>query len=418
MTRAWSLRRRIVVTYAALTVAVCGVFAAMIFVTVMEVEDRLVYQRLHSQAEAFIERHRRGEPPPHVKDMHFFHGGNAPAEFAGLTPGMHDTVRNGRDVHVFVREDGGEVFVLVDEEQAFWLIEKAVGIALALGVVAALVTALLLARLTVNRVVAPLTELAEAVQTQGHDALPSLQAEDEIGTLARALAQRTGALERFLERERRFTGDVSHELRTPLTVISGAAEVLAAHAEKQPALRPLVERIGRAAADATERVNGLLMLARTAQEKDAASIELAPLVQQEADRCRVLLASKPVVLNVLVEDSAHAAARPELVAILVGNLVRNACQYTSRGAVTVTLAPGILTVDDTGPGLPPPVRERLSRRAEHAAPAAGGGDGLGLSIVRRIAEHLHWTLRFEERRGGGTRVSLLMPPLQHPLTPS
>jgi hypothetical protein len=95
------------------------------------------------------------------------------------------------------------------------------------------------------------------------------------------------------------------------------------------------------------------------------------------------------------------------------NLVRNACQYTSCGAVTVTLAPGILTVDDTGPGLPLPVRERLVRRAGHPVPAAGAvGNGLGLSIVRRVAEHLHWTLSFEDRRGGGTRVSVVIPSLQ------
>lgn len=413
MTRAWTLRRRIVVTYTALTVGVCGLFAAMIYVTVMEVEELLVYHRLDSQAQAFIQRYRRGEPPPSVKELHFFHGANVPAEFADLPAGIHDKERGGRDVHVLVREDGGEVFMLIDEEPGFWLIEHTVTTALGVGVLAALLIALLLARLTVNRVVAPLTALAEAVRTQRSDALPSLEAGDEIGTLARALAQRTGALERYLERERRFTGDVSHELRTPLTVISGAAEVLAAHAEQQPALRPLAERIGRAAGDATARVNALLSLARDAQQMASGSIELAPLVRQEADRCRVLLASKPVVLNVLIEDSVQAVARPELASILVGNLVRNACQYTSCGAVTVTLAPGILTVDDTGPGLPLPVRERLARRAEQPVPTAAAlGNGLGLSIVRRIAEHLRWTVRFEDRRGGGTRVSLLIPPLQ------
>ena len=407
----WTLRRRIVWTCTALTVAVCALFAALIYVTVSEVEDRLVYERLNAQADLFIERYRQGASHS-AKDIEFFPGSAAPARFAGLPPGIHDEKRNGLDVHVLVREGAGERFVLVDAEPGFWLIERHVSIALAIGVLAAVLLALAIARLTLNRVVAPLTALAAAVEGGGTDALSSLDAPDEIGTLARAFAQRTQALESYLSRERSFTGDVSHELRTPLTVISGAAEVLASHAEKQPELRPLAGRIARAAADATERVNALLLLARTGAQKDPVHTELAPIVRREADRCRGLLAAKPVVLNLRIEDSVHAIARPELVSILVGNLLRNACQYTARGAVTVTLEPGSFTVDDTGPGLPAAVRARLFERFVHEVQPEGGGAGLGLSIVQRIAEHLHWSLQVEERRGGGTRVCVALPDLQ------
>jgi signal transduction histidine kinase len=405
----WTLRRRIVWTYTALTVAVCALFAALIYLTVKDVEDRLVYRRLHAHADLFLERYRRGETHP-VKDIEFFHGSSAPAEFAALPHGVYDKTRNGRDVHVLVREDGAQKLVVVDEEQSFWLIERDMNIALAAGVFASLLLALLIARLTVNRVVAPLTALAQAVQDQEHaHALASLDTGDEVGTLARAFAQRAGTLEDYLVRERSFTGHVSHELRTPLTVISGAAEVLASHAEKHAALLPLAQRIGRAAADATERVNALLLLARTAQQVEPVRTDLAPIVRREAERCRALLAAKPVVLNLRIEDSVQAIARPELVGILVGNLLRNACQYTNQGAITLTLASGALIVDDTGPGLPPPVRERLFERLVQGAASEGGGTGIGLSIVRRISEHLHWSLQIEDRRGGGTRISLAIP---------
>jgi signal transduction histidine kinase len=406
----WTLRRRIVWTYTALTVAVCALFAALIYVTVGEVEDRLVYERLNTQVALFIESHLEGTRYS-AKDIEFFAGSAAPAQFAGLPPGVHDEKFKGRDVHVLVREDQGERFVLIDAEPGFWVIEQLVTIALAIGVLAAVLLALLIARLTVNRVVAPLTALAEAVEGRGSEELPSLDAPDEIGTLARAFAQRTRALEHYLERERSFTGDVSHELRTPLTVISGAAEVLASHAEKQPELRPVAGRIARAAADATERVNELLLLARTAAQMQPKHTELAPIVRREVDRCRGMLAAKPVVLNLCIEQSVHAIARPELVGILVGNLLRNACQYTARGAITVTLAPGSLTVDDTGPGLPAGVRARLLERFARGAQAETAGSGLGLSIVQRVAEHLRWTLRVEDRRGGGTRICLSLPDL-------
>jgi signal transduction histidine kinase len=404
----WTLRRRIVWTYTALTVTVCALFAALIYVTVGEVEDRLVYERLNTQASQFIERHRQGASHS-AKDMEFFYGSAIPAQFAVLPLGIHDEKRDGKDVHVLIGQDAGQRFAVVDEEPGFWVIEEHVTIALAIGVLAAVLLSLLIARLTVNRVVAPLTALAEAVEGRGSEELPSLDAPDEIGTLARAFAQRTRALESYLQRERSFTGDVSHELRTPLTVISGAAEVLASYAEKQPELRPVAGRIGRAAADATERVNELLLLARTAAQMDPVHTELAPIVRREADRCRGMLVAKPVVLNLRIEESVHAIARPELVSILVGNLLRNACQYTSRGAITVTLTPGSLTVDDTGPGLPAAVRARLFERLARGAQAETGGSGLGLSIVQRIADHLQWTLQIEDRRAGGTRVWLSLP---------
>ena len=406
----WTLRRRIVWTYAVLTVAVCTLFAALVYLTVEEAEERLVHRRLDAHADSFIQSRRRGEPPSVKTEIQLFDAASAPARFAALSPGIHDEKYLGRDVHVLVREDGGERFFLMDKDEGIWLVEELASAAVAIGVLAALLTSLLIARLTVNRVVAPLTALSRAVESGRPEPLPSLDAADEIGTLARAFAAHTRALESYLVRERSFTGDVSHELRTPLTVISGAAEVLASHAEKQPALLPLAQRIARAAADATERVNALLLLARTAEHMEPVRTDLAPIVRREAERCRGLLAAKPVVLNLRIEDSVQAIARPELVGILVGNLVRNACQYTDQGAITLTLASGALIVDDTGPGLPPPVRERLFARFVHGNLPEGGGTGLGLSIVRRIAEHLHWSLQVEDRHGGGTRISVGLTP--------
>src|SRR4029450_3875875 len=142
-------------------------------------EDRLVYERLNAQADLFIERYRAGAAHS-AKGIEVFPGSTGPAVVATRRPGVHDEKRNGRDVHVLVREGGGERFVLVDAEQGFWVIEEHVTIALAIGVLAAVLLALLIARLTVNRVVAPLTALAEAVEGGRTDELPSLETPDEI----------------------------------------------------------------------------------------------------------------------------------------------------------------------------------------------------------------------------------------------
>ncbi len=102
-------------------------------------------------------------------------------------------------------------------------------------------------------------------------------------------------------------------------------------------------------------------------------------------------------------------APAELCAAAIGNLVRNACQYTEQGSITVALTPGRVVVEDTGPGLPAAVRETLARSGAGAGaiPSRGSnGTGLGLSLVLRICEYLGASLGYEERLGGGSRFTI------------
>jgi signal transduction histidine kinase len=259
---------------------------------------------------------------------------------------------------------------------------------------------------TARRMVAPLTALADAVGNGQPTPLPSLAANDEIGVLARALTRRTDELQRFLERERLFAGDVSHELRTPLTIMLGAAELLAAQLADRPDVLATVERLRRVAAETTGRVSALLLLSRSPEQLDAPLIDLGALVQAEIDRYCPLLKGKPVECRYEQAAPVHVAARPELAGIAVGNLLRNACQHVERGHVLVRLEADRLVVEDTGPGIPEAVRARLFERFVRGATEDGQGSGLGLSIVKRVAEHIGWTVRLETPAGGGSRFIL------------
>ena len=408
--RRMSLRRRFIVTYALLTAVVCGLFAVLMFFTLTTLEGRLVDDRLATQGEWLIKRFRSGQVLDTPTGLQLLQGELIPAEMRGLTPGFHEWVRDGKSLHMLVRDEGGNRFVILDEQSGLVAIEEIVLLALAGGVVATLLMAIMLGYLTVNPVVAPLTDLARAVQQEvpPHD-LPSLDETDEIGVLARAFAQRAGALEQFLERERRFTGDVSHELRTPLTVIVGASEVLATHALRDPGLRGISERIARAAGDATQRITALLLLARAPQRLDAPRTALAPLIQREVDRCAPLLSGKPVTLQTNLDDATHAFARPELVSMVISNLVRNACQYTEHGTIAISLSADAVYIEDTGPGLPPLIRVRPFARFARGPAEHSSGAGLGLSITERCAAHLGWTLVMEDGVDGGTRATLHIP---------
>ena len=410
MRREGSLRRRIVAAYALLAVAVCGLFAMVVYFTVREIETHLVERRLESIANWQLVRRRQGVAPELPPGVGFYAGAAIPAAMLALPAGFQDLKEGARTLHVFSGTSKGERFVAIDEIGEFKKIEREVLLALGLGILASALLAVLLGRLTAGRVIAPVTALAEAVEQDALDGrAPSLMLNDEIGVLARTFAARTAELRRFLVRERLFTGDVSHELRTPLTVILGAAEVLAARVGDRPELVAAVERIQRTALDTADRVGALLLLSRSPESLDAPRLALLPLVEREMDRCRPLIAHKPVQLAIAERAETCVFARSELAGMAIGNLMRNACYYTNQGEITVRLRPESLVIEDTGPGLPSAVRSQLFERFVRGDGDQEGGAGLGLAIVKRISEHLGWDIRLEDRAGGGSRFVLTFP---------
>lgn len=406
----WSLRTRIVAAYVFLACAVCGAFGVAALHVVGSVEDRLIDSRLARTAERLVERRQQGlamDLPPSVA---LYKSDSMPPALRGLAPGKYELPSDGVSVNVLIRKDAsGELFALTDNDADFESIKGDIYVALGLAFGACLALAVVLGRMTASRVIAPVTALAQAVENdeRGPQDFPLLQSTDEMGVLARAFAARTQALQKFLDRERWFVGDVSHELRTPLTVMLGAAEVLQAQAADRPDLAEAAERIRRTAADTAERVSAMLLLSRAPEAVGAPRTALAPLVRQEMERHRPLLAGKDVVLSFESTCEVHVFGRPELAGIAIGNLIRNACQFTERGRVTVRLEPERIIVEDTGVGIPQALRERVFERFVRAhQDVPTGGSGLGLAIVRRVAEYLGWTVSLEDPPGGGSRFVL------------
>lgn len=406
-----SLRGRIVAAYGLLAVAICGLFSFVVFFTVQEVEAYLVQKRLASIAEWQLTRQNKGDSTELPPGISMFTGTDIPPAMRSLSPGFHELPKDLRTLHVLVGvAQNGEPFAAVDEISDFERIEREIVAGLGFGVLISTLLAVLLGRLTAGKVIVPVTALAEAVKRDGLDErAPSLALDDEIGVLARAFAAKSAELRRFLMRERLFTGDVSHELRTPLAVIQGAAEVLTARLGHDPQLLAAAERIFRTATDTADRVGALLLLSRSPEALGAPRVALLPLIEREVERFRPLLAGKPVALVVKSDGEVWVFAHPELAATAVGNLLRNACDYTEEGEVAVHLSHGSLVVEDTGPGLPKPARDQLFEPflpvgEDHAASA-----GRGLAIVKRVAEHLDWNIRFEDRPGGGSRFIFSFP---------
>lgn len=406
-----SLRRRIVGAYLLFTLAVCVMFSVIAAFAVEGIEVKLVDERLTEIAAWASPRRTGGLPVEMPAGVSFYHGDSIPLSLRGLSPGIQEKRVDGVSLHVLAGSDAGGEYVVVDRESDFEAIERVVYAIIGAGILGCLGLALLLGRLTANWVVTPVTELAQAV---AHDTpemvLPLLARDDEMGALARAFTARTAELQQYLVRERFFTGDVSHELRTPLTVITGAAELLAQRTFEAPTLHGPVARIQRAVQEASECISVLLLLARAPEQIDAPANDVAAIIQTEIEHCRPLLAGKPVTLAFEGLPHYTVFAHGELIATAIGNLLRNACQYTAAGRVLVQLDAEGVSVTDTGPGVPEVIRARL-RDAPLRAGAGGqrpagvngsAGTGLGLALVRRICEHLGWRLQVGDAPGGGS----------------
>ncbi|MGB8435736.1 MAG: HAMP domain-containing sensor histidine kinase [Burkholderiales bacterium] len=405
-----SLRHRITAAYALLALVLCAVFSGAAYLTIEAVEDDVMDIRLSAELDRLVVRQRHGLATELPVGMWLLRGAEISGDIRNLAPGLHDVTAGEQALRVLVRDEGGERLVLAEDQGKFLQIEQGAFIALAGAFLGCMALAVVLGRITASRVIAPLTALADAVErTENREDLPFRESPDEIGVLARAFAARTADLRGFLVRERLFTGDVSHELRTPLTVILGAAELLIAGLKDRPQLMNAAERIRRTTLDTAERVSALLLLSRAPEEVDAPRVALRPLIAHELELCKPLLSGKQVDLRLDVSDDAWVSARPELVAMAVGNLIRNACQFTDRGEVVVRMDAGRIVVEDTGAGVPVAVRGRLFERFVRGSDEHVTGSGLGLSIVKRVTDHLGWRIELEDRPGGGSRFVLTFP---------
>jgi signal transduction histidine kinase len=404
------LQRRIAVAFLVLAFAACLLFAVIAAVAVEGIEVRLVDERLKSVAAWASPRHIAGLPVEMPAGLIFYHGDSIPLSLRHLETGVQEQAVDGVGLRMLVGNDDAGKFVVVDRDSDYEKIEAVVYSIVAAGFGVLLILSAITGRYIARRFVNPISTLAAAVMDRDPKAeLPLLGNRDEMGVLARAFSARTAELKQFLVRERFFTGDVSHELRTPLTIIIGAAEILTERTVNQPELNAPADRILRAAREAADCVTVLLLLARAPQSIDAPETEISGIIQTEGERGKTLCRDKPVALVLPPSADLRVYARRELLSAAIGNLIRNACQYTERGEVVVRVQGGAVTVEDTGPGLPQAVRARLFDQLPPSAIVDSAGSGIGLALVKRICEHLGAELRINDRPGGGTIFTIDFP---------
>jgi len=211
-------------------------------------------------------------------------------------------------------------------------------------------------------------------------------------------------LDQAAEGMRRFTADASHQIRTPLAVMKVHLGVMARRRERSPddqsSLADVLDGVNRL----QRLLEQLLALARAdVVERSAVDgADLALTLREDLARRQTSLGPKTLVYQG-PERGVRVAISATLIEQIIENLVDNAVRYGGdRIVVTVTLegAHARLSVADDGPGVAPEVAERLFERFYRAPDAAADGSGLGLSIVRALAERSGGTASVDAREGG------------------
>ena len=341
------------------------------------------------------------------------------------TVGLAD-VGNLRLLKRLVRLPGGPgVTVAVGEPLAAVAhAQRGVARAFILAGILALARAVFASYLIGTRISRPLRRMAAvAARVDAGDLHPRIHdpggQEHEVRVLADAFNHMLDRLTDAFAGQRAFVADASHELRTPLTVIRGQLEVLAA--QPTPSVEEVrrVERLVQAEIARISRlVDDLLLLANAEQTQflRTESIDLPVFVGELWDAMS-LLARRRFVLGPVPAGTLHAD--PDRLAQALRNLVGNAIQHTSEetglvGMRVERVGSGRVrfVVEDDGPGIPVDQRERIFdrfHRVDAARDRASGGAGLGLAIVRAIAEAHAGRVAATSSADGGLSIELELP---------
>ncbi len=298
---------------------------------------------------------------------------------------------------------------------------------LAFGVLGGALLALLAGLATASRAMESIAELTAAARRIEEARDPSLQmphpeADDEVAELGRTLEAMLVALdsarsetEASLVRQREFVADASHELRTPLTSVLANLELLEEELTGEP--REAAASALRSSRRMRRLVGDLLLLARADAGRQAPHrpVDLAEVVTEAAAELEPVAGDHDISIDAPAGARVDGA-RDELHRLVL-NLMENALRHTDPGTAveaTVERRNGevVLSVEDDGPGIAPDQREKVFERFYRGSGEHSGSSGLGLSIVRAVAESHRGSVRLEEPLDGrGARFVVRLPGL-------
>lgn len=418
-----SLRFRVAITFALFGSLVSLLLSLGLSFIAHNLGERLMDETLSAEIEDYVARHSRN-PNALLPATVSIRGyallgaqdkGDIPNGLRNLAPGTHELALDGIPYRIAVVDKEGVRYAMMFNETQQRHRERSFLIDLALGAIIMILASAAVGWWLAGRIVAPISELGRRVSL----ASPENEAievergfpDNEIGKLARVFGGYLRRMRAFIERERAFTADVSHELRTPVAVVQGVVELMEDDKDLAEKQKERVARIARASREMADMTAALLLMAReeTAGEHLGHNCDVWSVVSDTVEMHRHLVSAET-----RVELACHSRpcidAEHTLFGIVVANLIRNAFAYTASGSVSITVEADSLTIIDTGSGISGEEIGKVFQR--HYKGAGSTGEGIGLSLVKRICDRYGWKTIIESKVGAGTTARLIFSHLQ------
>jgi signal transduction histidine kinase len=250
---------------------------------------------------------------------------------------------------------------------------------------------------------------------------------DEVGEMTHSLNEVLDRLHGALEGHRRFASDASHELRTPIAAMAGEIDVTLMRPRTAQEYRETLHLLRERLSSVTALCEDLMLLVH-AQEGapgvELREVPLLPQLQRSAARLASAAAAKDIRIEACDLPDLVAYADPRLLARVLDNVLANAVFYNRdagrveiSGAAVDRSAAGavdtiVITVTDTGSGIPPGELERVFdrfHRLDQSRAPGTGGSGLGLAIFREVLAVLRGSIRIAASSREGTTFEIRLP---------
>lgn len=328
-----------------------------------------------------------------------------PRQIARYAPGTYGPLRIGSSyLRVLVRDtEFGRLYITYDVSTQ--LVEQRIaGGLLAVGVLTTIILTAWFAYALSGRLVDPVRHLANRLSDidpkERHTRIAHEFSGNELEPIARSVDSFMERLDGFVEREQSFTSTASHELRTPLAVIQGAVELLTAQSADRPGIAKALARIQRAVREMADFTDALLLLSReesSGRDKDdGRCCDVTALLPRIIEDQSAVVRNKHIQLSVENATSLRVEAPDSMVAMVIGNIVRNALQHCEGDTIRCELNERELRVINAG-NL---AQSQLRFAFDRGYTTRVGGHGMGLYLARRICDRYGWQIGLNSEAQG------------------